>query len=78
MTTLAPALLVCLSGFASALVATSDSPDLPSKGQGDAWLWSTGDFMPERGWTDQQIPGIGTSQSGDDALPDAPTMPPRA
>ena len=27
-----------------------------TRGQSDSWLWSTGDFKAERGWTDEPVP----------------------
>lgn len=56
MKILLPALLVGLSVSASVLALTSDRPDVAASRQGDPWLWSTGDFTPDRGWTVDDVP----------------------
>jgi hypothetical protein len=29
-----------------------------TRGQSDSWLWSTGDFKADRGWTDEHVPRV--------------------
>jgi hypothetical protein len=46
-------ILVCLCALVSALTVAAENPEVTTVRQDDSWLWSTGDFKPDRGLTDE-------------------------
>ena len=56
------AMLIVLCGVASALAVAADRMAPMPDRHADPWLWSTGDFKPDRGWADE-IPGTRGSQA---------------